>query len=56
MRTHRLRKPAALAASLALLFAVSACADDDTDTTDPLEPVPTTATTLIGETTTTPAG
>ncbi|HVR80439.1 MAG TPA: hypothetical protein VMS99_18860 [Acidimicrobiia bacterium] len=52
MSTRKLRRPAALVASLALVFAVSAC-DDDTDPTDPVDPV---TTTVPLETTTTPAG
>ena len=54
MSTRKLRRPAALVASLALVFAVSACADDDTDPTDPVDPFTTTTVPL--ETTTTPAG
>ncbi|HEX9866457.1 MAG TPA: hypothetical protein VGC03_15945 [Acidimicrobiia bacterium] len=59
MSTRKLRRPAALVASLALVFAVSACADDDPDPNDPADPVTTTVplgTTAPLETTTTPAG
>jgi len=54
MRTRMMRKPAAVAASLALFFAVSACdADDPGTTTDPLDG---TTTTFVGDVTTTTLG
>jgi hypothetical protein len=56
MKTSKLRKPAALAASLALVFAISACTDDDNDP-DPTGTTVPGATTLVPDaTTTTPAG
>jgi hypothetical protein len=57
MKENRLRRPAALAASLALVLAVSACDTDDdnnTDTTSDLGGVTTTVADLA--TTTTAAG
>jgi hypothetical protein len=52
MKTRRLRKPATLAASFALVFAMSACSDDNGD---PVDPDPTATTLLPDVTTTLPA-
>jgi hypothetical protein len=51
LRESKMRKPAAIAAALALAFAVSACGTDDPDTTDPADTGSTTS--LVDEVTTT---
>lgn len=57
MKKSKLRKPAALAASLALVFAISACTDDDNDPDPTGTTVPGATTTLVPDaTSTTPAG
>lgn len=54
MSTRKLRKPAAVAASLVLALAISACDSTDPDTTDPVDPGGAT-TTLVDEVTSTTA-
>ncbi|HEX5696917.1 MAG TPA: hypothetical protein VFZ15_11055 [Acidimicrobiia bacterium] len=53
MKKSKLRKPAALAASLALVFAISACTDDDNDPDPTGTTVPGATTTLVPDATTT---
>jgi phosphate-selective porin len=55
MSTRKLRKPAAVAASLVLALAISACDSADPDTTDPVDPGGATTTTLVDELTSTTA-